>query len=128
MFKHDLRILLVEDHPFQLMATQYLLNSYGFHQLTSAYNAESALRLMRQAKMPFDILLCDQCLPDLQGLELIDRASRQGFIQKAIILSSLTLNELEALKTQASARGLPLLGYLTKPLNHWELKTLLICA
>ncbi|MFW0755956.1 response regulator transcription factor [Pseudomonas sp. H11T01] len=128
MFKHDVRILLVEDHPFQLMATQCLLNSYGFHQLTSAYDAESALRLMQQAKMPFEILLCDQCLPDLQGLELIDRASRQGLIQKAIILSSLTLNELDELKNQASERGLPLLGYLTKPLNHWDLKTLLICA
>jgi CheY-like chemotaxis protein len=128
MFKHDLRILLVEDHPFQLMATQYLLNSYGFHQLTSAYNAESALRLMQQAKLPFEILLCDQCLPDLQGLELIDRASRHGFIQKAIILSGLTPNELDDLKKQANERGLPLLGYLTKPLNHWELKTLLIYA
>ena len=29
MFKDDLRILLVEDHPFQLRATQYLLESYG---------------------------------------------------------------------------------------------------
>ena len=128
IFKHDLRILLVEDHPFQLIATQCLLNSYGFHQLTSAYNAESALRLMQQAKIQFEILLCDQCLPDLQGLELIDLANRQGLIQRAIILSSLTPFELEKLKNQASERGLPLLGYLTKPINHWELKTLLVCA
>src|SRR5207253_9805383 len=71
MLKHDVRILLVEDHPFQLTATQCLLNSYGFHQLTPAHNAESALRLMQQAQMPFEILLCDQCLPDLLGLELI---------------------------------------------------------
>ena len=128
MLKHDVRILLVEDHPFQLTATQCLLNSYGFHQLTPAHNAESALRLMQQAQMPFEILLCDQCLPDLLGLELIDLASRQGFIHRAIILSSLTLNELNELKNQASERGLPLLGYLTKPLNHRELKTLLVCA
>lgn len=127
-FKHDVRILLVEDHPFQLIATQCLLNSYGFNQLTSTYNAESALRLMQQAKMPFEILLCDQCLPDLQGLELIDLANRQGFIQRAIILSSLTLHELDKLKNQASERGLPLLGYLTKPIDHRKLKTLLIRA
>jgi len=33
MPKHNLRVLLVEDHPFQLAATQSLLNSYGveFH-------------------------------------------------------------------------------------------------
>jgi hypothetical protein len=29
MFKHNLRILLVEDHPFQLIATQILLNNQG---------------------------------------------------------------------------------------------------
>jgi CheY-like chemotaxis protein len=127
-FRHDLRILLVEDHPFQLIATQCLLNSYGFNQLTSAYNAESALRLMQQAKMPFDILLCDQCLPDLQGLELIDLANRQGFIQRAIILSSLTLYELDKLKNQARERGLPLLGYLTKPVDNRKLETLLLCV
>jgi CheY-like chemotaxis protein len=83
---------------------------------------------MQQAKMPFDILLCDQCLPDLQGLELIDLANRQGFIQRAIILSSLTLYELDKLKNQARERGLPLLGYLTKPVDNRKLETLLLCV
>ncbi len=48
MLKHDLRILVVEDHPFQLAATQCLLNSYGFHHLTATHDAETALLLMRQ--------------------------------------------------------------------------------
>ncbi len=42
---YPLRILLVEDHPFQLLATQCLLKSFGFEHLTLAENAEQAIRL-----------------------------------------------------------------------------------
>ncbi|WP_347901268.1 response regulator [Pseudomonas purpurea] len=125
MLEHDLRILLVEDHPFQLIATQYLLESFGFGQLTTTNNAENALQLMIQARRPFDILLCDQCLPDLRGLELIGLAAQRGLIKQAIILSSLTTVELDTLKVAASKLRLPLLGYLAKPLKQPELKNLL---
>lgn len=116
-----LRILLVEDHPFQLLATQCLLKSFGFEQLTLAENAEQAVRSMSTAKTPFDLMLCDQCLPDLPGLELVEIASRRHFITGAILLSGLPATELSILLTQALQRGLPLLGYLSKPLNKNDL-------
>lgn len=125
MLKSHLRLLLVEDHPFQLLATQCLLNSFGFDQLTLAENAEQAIRLMTQGDAPFDLMLCDQCLPDLPGLELIDIAKRRGFIVHAILLSSLPAAELANLSKQARSRNLPLLGYLSKPLNQDELLALL---
>jgi len=117
MPRYPVSILLVEDHPFQLLATQCLLRSFGFDQLTPAENAEQAIRSMTQAETPFDIILCDQCLPDLPGLELIEIASRRRFINCAILLSGLPTEELVALKIQAFKRELPLLGYLSKPLN-----------
>ncbi|MDY7531986.1 response regulator [Pseudomonas sp. Bout1] len=121
----QLCILLVEDHPFQLLATRCLLHNYGYHHLALAENAEQALRLMAQTETPFDILLCDQCLPDLPGLELIEIANRRGFIKAAILLSGLPVNELENLKAQALQRNFPLLGYLSKPLNRDELNALI---
>ncbi|MEX3777172.1 response regulator [Pseudomonas sp. MYb118] len=123
--KDDLRILLVEDHPFQLRATQYLLESYGFTQLTTSDSAHGALQQMLTAVQPFDILLCDQCLPDLPGLDLVELASHQGMIRQAILLSSLTCMELDGLEKTANAHGLPLLGYLIKPLKQSEFRDLL---
>ena len=120
-----LRILLVEDHPFQLLATQCLLKSFGFEQLTLAENAEQAIRSMSCATRPFDLMLCDQCLPDLPGLELVDIASRRHFITGAILLSGLPATELSNLTLQARQRGLPLLGYLLKPLNKDALAALI---
>ncbi|MGV8888564.1 MAG: response regulator [Pseudomonas sp.] len=128
MLKDDLRILLVEDHPFQLKATQYLLESYGFTQLTTTDSADGALQQMLKAVQPFDILLCDQCLPDLSGLDLIKFASHQGMIRQAILLSSLTSAELDELEKKANEHGLPLLGYLIKPLKQAEFRKLLTLA
>ncbi|NVZ20520.1 response regulator [Pseudomonas costantinii] len=125
MLRHPLRILLVEDHPFQLLATQCLLKSFGFDQLTLAENAEQAIRSMSQSEEPFDLMLCDQCLPDLPGLDLVEIASRRQFITSAILLSGLPPTELFNLTTQALQRGLPLLGYLSKPLNKDELAKLI---
>ena len=128
MFKDDLRILLVEDHPFQLRATQYLLESYGFTQLTATDSADGALQQMLKAVQPFDILLCDQCLPGLCGLDLVEFASQRGMIRQAILLSSLTSAELDELEKKANEHGLPLLGYLIKPLKQSEFRNLLTLA
>ncbi|AZE83092.1 response regulator [Pseudomonas orientalis] len=70
-------------------------------------------------------MLCDQCLPDLPGLELVEIASRGQFITSAILLSGLPAVELLKLTTQAAQRNLPLLGCLAKPLNRDELETLM---
>ena len=128
MAEDDLRILLVEDHPFQLRATQYLLESYGFTQLTATDSAKGAVDEMLGAVQPFDILLCDQCLPDLTGLDLVQFASHRGMIRQAILLSSLTSIELDGLEKKATQYGLPLLGYLTKPLKQTEFRNLLTLA
>jgi CheY-like chemotaxis protein len=128
MKEADLRILLVEDHCFQLRATQILLQSYGFENITTAGSAEAALQRMRETAIPYDVLLCDQCLPDLRGLQLIEAAKHLGMIKRAILLSSLTSVELDELAQSAIRLGLPLSGFLIKPLKHLELIALLTSA
>ncbi|PBJ20775.1 TorCAD operon transcriptional regulatory protein TorR [Pseudomonas sp. ACN8] len=128
MAEDDLHILVVEDHPFQLIATQYLLESYGFTRLTTTDSAKGAVQQMLEADQPFDILLCDQCLPDLKGLDLVRFASQRGLIRQAIILSSLTTSELDELEKTAISHALPLLGYLIKPLKQSEFRDLLTSA
>ncbi|MBN6714555.1 response regulator [Pseudomonas capsici] len=125
MFKNDLRILLVEDHPFQLIATQILLNNQGYFLLTPALNALEAMAAMERSTEPYDLLLCDQCLPEQMGFELIDKAYKQGFIRQAIVLSGLDPAHLHELEQQALERGIPLLGCLSKPLHGPDLSRLL---
>jgi CheY-like chemotaxis protein len=128
MSKNNLRILLVEDHPFQLIATQILLNNQGYYRLTPVLTAAEALAAMEAATEPFDVLLCDQCLPDLLGLELIDLANQRGLIRRAVVLSGLSQEQLDALERNANTRQLPLLGCLSKPLDVQALTELLAAS
>ena len=128
MSKNNLRILLVEDHPFQLIATQILLNNQGYYRLTPVLTAAEALAAMEAATEPFDILLCDQCLPDLLGLELIDLGNQRGLIRRAVVLSGLSQEQLDALERHANTRQLPLLGCLSKPLDVQALTELLAAS
>lgn len=125
MFKHNLRILLVEDHPFQLIATQILLNNQGYFLLTPALTAAEAFAALERSPQPYDLLLCDQCLPDMAGLEVIDHAWRKGLAHQAILLSGLAPDQLHNLEQSARQRGLPLLGCLNKPLHGPDLSQLL---
>jgi CheY-like chemotaxis protein len=128
MFKHNLRILLVEDHPFQLIATQILLNNQGYFLLTPVLTATEALAAMTRTPKPYDLLLCDQGLPDFQGIDLIERAHKRGFVRRAILLSGLDNSQLHALEQMALERGLPLLGCLSKPLHGPDLCRMLDAA
>lgn len=125
MSKTNLRILLVEDHPFQLIATQILLNNQGYFRLTPVLSAAEAMQAMETTTEPYDILLCDQCLTDLTGLELIILASQQGLIHRAILLSGLCEEQLLELEQEARLLRLPLLGCLSKPLQVQALTELL---
>jgi len=128
MLKENLRILLVEDHPFQLIATQILLNNHGFYRLTPVMNAKEAMLALERSPSPYDLLLCDQRLPDRNGLQLIEEASRRGLIIHAVVFSGLAKARLEEIELRAAARGLPLLGCLTKPLFAADLTRLLVQA
>ncbi|WP_295479198.1 response regulator [uncultured Pseudomonas sp.] len=125
MPRQNLRILLVEDHPFQLISIQVLLNNQGHFLLTPALNAAEAFSAMQRSEEPFDLLLCDQGLPDLPGLELIDQAWRKAMVRQAILLSGLDEEALQALGANARQRGIPLLGCLSKPLHGPDLARLL---
>jgi CheY-like chemotaxis protein len=125
MSKHKLRILLVEDHPFQLIAIQVLLNNQGYFLLTPALTAAEALEAMERTSQPYDLLLCDQCLPDGDGFDLIEHALAQGQAKRAIVLSGLDKDRLEEIENRAAQRGVPLLGCLSKPLSAPDLSRLL---
>lgn len=89
----------------------------GFFSLTSAIDKEEALELIKN-NAPYDLLLCDQHLPDGLGIELIEQAYSLGGIRHAILFSGIdTVEGFENINTIARARNLPLLMCMCKPLS-----------
>ncbi|TLP72109.1 response regulator [Pseudomonas nitroreducens] len=114
-------ILIVEDHPFQLIATQMQLNRLGFFRLTPALDAIEARDECARRNEPFDLLLCDINLPGIDGIELLSKLAEAGHIRHAVFLSCRDTEELQALQESLSEQGLPVLACLSKPLDEWAL-------
>lgn len=114
-------ILIVEDHPFQLIATQIQLNRLGFFRLAPALDANEAREECARRNEPFDLLLCDINLPGTDGIELFSELTNSGHIRQAVFLSCRDRDELQALQITLRAKGLPILACLSKPLDEWAL-------
>lgn len=118
MQDNKLSILVVEDHPFQLIAAQMHLNRLGFFRLTPALDASEAREECARRSRPFDLLLCDINLPGTDGVELAIELAAAGRIRHAVLLSCRDDAELRTLQQSLKARGLPILACLPKPLDQ----------
>jgi len=67
------RILLVDDDDDQLMLLSALLERESY-QVTSAAGGDEALELLRTE--PFDLILADISMPDMNGLDLACEARK----------------------------------------------------
>lgn len=76
-------ILLVEDDPAQLADIRGILEALGY-RITGAESAEAALRLVEQTR--FDVILTDNILPGMTGLQALTRLRASG--APVIVMSS----------------------------------------
>jgi CheY-like chemotaxis protein len=113
-------VLLVEDHPFQLIGIAMQLNRLGFFRIRMALDSAEALAILREGRK-FDVLVCDQHLQDGLGIDLIETIYRLGAIRSAILISGVDHSSmLDNLQRVALRRGLPMLACLSKPLSSCE--------
>ncbi|MFJ2713258.1 response regulator [Pseudomonas sp. NPDC087346] len=110
-------VLLVEDHPFQLIGLAMQLNRLGFFWIRTALDGAEAIAIIKEGRT-FDLLVCDQYLPDSLGLDLIGAIYRMGAARYAILISGVGHQSLlDNMQRVAHQRGLPLLACLSKPLS-----------
>ena len=106
-------LLVVDDEPFLRDAVAASLRFLGF-EVTTAETGVEALPLARGR--PFDLIVMDVMLPDIDGFELVRRLRREGARVPVIFLT--------ARDTQADkVAGLTIGGddYMTKPFGLDEL-------
>jgi DNA-binding NtrC family response regulator len=70
MNKKDVKILLVDDDPNMLRLMDFYLQSESY-KITKAVNGRKALALIREE--PFDLILADMQMPELDGYSLLKR-------------------------------------------------------
>jgi two-component system response regulator YesN len=80
------RVLFAEDDPQTRVALAELLTRAGF-VVDAAPDGKEALNLYRQNERAYDALITDHDMPDLNGLELVEKVREAQFPGKIIVVS-----------------------------------------
>jgi CheY-like chemotaxis protein len=114
--------LLVEDHVALAKATAEFLRESGL-DVEIASSGKSALETV--ATFRPDVVLCDMCLPDMSGLEVV-KAFRAGEDAKnaiVAVLTSMVEADLDLLERNAGDYGVNF--FLSKPMTEQKLDRVL---
>ena len=69
------RILYVDDEEGLALLGEEFLSDFGY-QVESVFNGQQALTRFEQAETPFDLLVTDESMPGLSGIELAQKIYR----------------------------------------------------
>ncbi|TXH98254.1 MAG: EAL domain-containing protein [Rheinheimera sp.] len=119
-----LSVLIIEDSKAQRLFMLELCRQMGITEIAEADNGRSALAVMDGRSKPFDLLICDLEMPDIDGIELINLLSARHIRSGLIIASGRERSLLSAVELMASTEGLYVLGALQKPVAEAELLAL----
>lgn len=107
------RVLIVDDVEAMRLALEDCLRLQGYDVLSAA-SGEEALELLRSQR--FDLLLTDQAMPGLSGIELAEVTARIHPDVPIVLLTGHTDVELAKASLQRGASD-----FVTKPVNIREL-------
>ena len=119
-----LKVLILEDNPFQLMVLHKMLNAFRIFDVLTAETVESA-RYSLLKRGAIDVAICDLYLDGASGLELINELALKRNASALIILSAAAPSVIEMAARMASEQGLNVLGCLSKPVTIGGLGQLL---
>ncbi|MDP1829571.1 MAG: PAS domain S-box protein [Archangium sp.] len=108
----NLRVLLVDDQPLVRAGLKRLLVAMG-HRVTEAGDGQEALECVRATPGDFELIISDQTMPRLSGLELARSLRTEGLTTPIILCSGFS----EALN-EANALAMGVSGVLAKPVDR----------
>ena len=120
----SLKVLILEDNPFQLMVLHQMLNAFRIFDVLTAESVDCAREsLLRRGAI--DVAICDLYMEGASGQELISELALERKAAALIILSAAAPQVVEMAARMARRQGLKVLGCLSKPVSMGGLGQLL---
>ena len=112
--REDLRILVAEDTPLNQEVILLLLERVGY----SADLVETGVEAVEAvARTPYDVVLMDIAMPDLDGLQATEQIRAAGGHQPVVLVTSASVSS--EIRGKARAAGVD--GFVDKPIRAREL-------
>lgn len=110
MADKNIRFLIVDDFATMRRIVRNLLKDLGFHNAEEAEDGQDALNKLRQ--MPFDFVISDWNMPNIDGLELLSaiRSTPETSTMPVLMVTAEARKENIIAAAQAGASG-----YVVKP-------------
>ncbi|MHC1749339.1 MAG: response regulator [Cellulosilyticaceae bacterium] len=114
----NIRILIVDDSPFQIALLKEMLACNGFNVVGEAQSLEEVISGVKNLNP--DVVTMDLTLPDTNGFECTEAIQEINPNIKVIVVSSMMDEELVR-----KAKKLNISGYIQKPVDQEELALLI---
>jgi len=82
-----LRILAVDNEPSVTFSLRHIFNGPRY-DLTAVENGEAALSRIDSGSEQYDVIIVDQKMPHMSGLELVGEMRKRGVTSKVMVLSA----------------------------------------
>ena len=115
------RILILDDDPFILKTTAFILKQLGYQDVVTMEHAKEALKLIGSDTEAIDIVLCDLNMPEMDGIEFLHQLGESNFSGGIILISGEDERTLATAGSLAAGYELTFLGSISKPLSHHKL-------
>ncbi len=110
------KILIIDDDVLNSELMDKILSKLD-HEITTANNATDALKHIRSSK--FDLVLLDIIMPDINGIELLQKIKKNNdYYETPIIM----LSALDDLNSIVDCINLGAADYITKPIDKFILQ------
>lgn len=113
---HPFNILTVDDEPSVAQSLSYVLGGPA-RSLTAAFDGDEALARIETHSPPFDLIITDNNMPRVSGLELVRLLRAQNFRGKIVVLSAYLSEENRRAYEELSVDTM-----IPKPFNVGELR------
>jgi two-component system sensor histidine kinase/response regulator len=115
VFNPNVHVLILEDGQIENEIVFDNLKLLGIKQLSSCFDGNQALAIIRSNKP--EILICDLNMEGMDGITFLRIIAEENYDGGIIILSSVDKSVMRATENLVKAYGLHLLATLSKPFN-----------
>src|SRR5947207_858943 len=90
-----LRILAVDNDPSVTFSFRHIFNGPRY-ELTAVENGDAALSRIDSGSGGYDVIIVDQKMPHMSGLELVGEMRKRGITSKIMVLSAHISDEVRS--------------------------------
>jgi len=111
-------VLIVDDDAFSRDWLSELCGGLGIAHIHTADNGYAAIKRLRQMDVLPDLIVCDIYMPDMDGIEFLEKLIERRYTGKLMLISGMDPETLTLAREIADASAMDFLGAFVKPVSR----------